>query len=248
MNKKTILPIIFFLAVFMIVIALVIKHKNASNLEINRQFNRLSSVISEDASIEPINPSKDLIRGNPDAEVLIVEYGDLQCPFCYQQHPVLQKFVFSDYVLGGSVAWVFRHYTHIDDVSYKKARFIECTRRQYGNNIAWKFLDKILTPIGDTEFPNIRLLTKHKEIENDTKEDIDLDSLIKCTKEDADVENEIQRSKNEALKIGATQTPYILIISKRFGINSRTSKVYSFEELEDIIIQVLEHSFQFNNS
>jgi protein-disulfide isomerase len=32
--------------------------------------------------IRPIDPARDHIRGNPDAALTLVEYGDYECPFC----------------------------------------------------------------------------------------------------------------------------------------------------------------------
>ncbi len=48
----------------------------------------------------------DHVRGKPDAEVLIVEYGDFQCPYCARAHPTLaglQK------RYGERIALVYRH-------------------------------------------------------------------------------------------------------------------------------------------
>ena len=38
----------------------------------------------------PIDTDKDIILGNPDAKLFIVEYGDLQCKFCREIHPTLK--------------------------------------------------------------------------------------------------------------------------------------------------------------
>ena len=44
-------------------------------------------------SIEKMRPidSKDHIRGNPNAMVKIVEYSDLECPFCKRFHGTMKK-------------------------------------------------------------------------------------------------------------------------------------------------------------
>lgn len=48
----------------------------------------------------------DHVRGQPDADVLIIEYGDFQCPYCARAHPTLaglQK------QYGERIALVYRH-------------------------------------------------------------------------------------------------------------------------------------------
>lgn len=50
---------------------------------------------------------KDNVRGNPAANVVVIEYGDFQCPACGAYHPLLQQ-VEKD--MGDKVAFVFRHF------------------------------------------------------------------------------------------------------------------------------------------
>lgn len=250
MRQEYILPGIFFVSVFIIMLSIVLREKTEINARSEIFFNRVASVLQEDATVRPINVQEDLVRGNPDAEVVIIEYGDLQCPFCYRQHPVFQQLIRSDYVLSGAVTWVFRHFPHIDNVSDRKARFVECVRREYGNKIAWQFLDRMIAnlptinddPIGDDRFPPRTLPGIHRDIEILEGVDIDLEGLFACEKNDESVLTAVESAEEEAYSLGATQTPYTIILSKRFGINSRSSRIYSFTEIESIIQQILQHS------
>ena len=47
------------------------------------------------------------IKGNPDAEVVLTEYSDLQCPACAQAFPVVQSIV-DEY--GDSIAFEYKHF------------------------------------------------------------------------------------------------------------------------------------------
>ena len=49
----------------------------------------------------------DHIRGNPDAAVTLVEYGDYQCPYCGAAHPVVQRV---ERFFGDRLRFVFRHF------------------------------------------------------------------------------------------------------------------------------------------
>ena len=56
----------------------------------------------------PAITSKDHVRGDlKKAKVVMVEYGDFQCPFCARHHPTMQA-ISEKY--GDDIAWVFRHY------------------------------------------------------------------------------------------------------------------------------------------
>ncbi len=50
---------------------------------------------------------RDHIMGPEDAPVTLVEYGDLECPYCRQVSPVIRELRRR---LGGRVRYVFRHF------------------------------------------------------------------------------------------------------------------------------------------
>jgi protein-disulfide isomerase len=54
----------------------------------------------------PVGP-EDHIRGNPNAPVTLVEYGDYQCPYCGAAHPVVQEV---EQHFGDDLRFVFRHF------------------------------------------------------------------------------------------------------------------------------------------
>jgi protein-disulfide isomerase len=69
-------------------------------------------------AIKPVS-EEDHILGNPDADVLIVEYSDFECPFCATFHPTMEQ-VMREYGESGKVAWVYRHFPL--DTVHKSAR------------------------------------------------------------------------------------------------------------------------------
>ncbi|MFC8923538.1 DsbA family protein [Cellulosimicrobium sp. NPDC057127] len=56
---------------------------------------------------EQLVPADAHVLGAPDAPVTIVEFGDLECPYCAAAAPVLRDVVASS---GGRVRLVFRHF------------------------------------------------------------------------------------------------------------------------------------------
>ena len=48
----------------------------------------------------------DHVRGNPGADITIIEYGDFQCPYCARAYPTLAELQRRH---GERIALVFRH-------------------------------------------------------------------------------------------------------------------------------------------
>ena len=91
-------------------------------------------------AMPPLN-DKDHILGNKDANIVLVEYSDFECPFCKSFHPTMQQ-IKKDY--GDKVAWVYRHYPlPFHQNAQKEAEASECAFEQGGNDAFWKFGDKI---------------------------------------------------------------------------------------------------------
>lgn len=66
----------------------------------------------------PIGPH-DHVQGNPDtARIVLVEYGDYQCPYCGHAFPLVRKFVEEN---GDDVAFVFRNFPLTDAHEYAMA-------------------------------------------------------------------------------------------------------------------------------
>jgi Na+/H+ antiporter NhaA len=53
----------------------------------------------------PVDPERDHIRGPAEADVTLVEYGDLECPYCGQAETVIRELL-SDF---GNLRYVWRH-------------------------------------------------------------------------------------------------------------------------------------------
>lgn len=102
---------------------------------------------SQQISIKPIT-SEDHVRGDLNtAEVVVVEFSDLECPFCKRFHPTMQQIV-EEY--DGQIAWVYRHFPldSLHPKARKEAEATECANELGGNDGFWAYLDRLfeITP------------------------------------------------------------------------------------------------------
>jgi protein-disulfide isomerase len=62
-------------------------------------------------------PQRGMVLGNPDARVLLVEYGDLKCPVCASYSEQVLPELIDSKVRGGAARIEFRNFTIIDEQS-----------------------------------------------------------------------------------------------------------------------------------
>ncbi|MFC1615028.1 DsbA family protein [Patescibacteria group bacterium] len=94
-------------------------------------------------NLAPIT-STDHILGNPNAEVVIVEFSDTECPYCKRFHETMNQIV-EAYGKDGKVAWVYRHFP-IDQLHSKARREAEATEcaAELGSNAGfWDYTNKL---------------------------------------------------------------------------------------------------------
>lgn len=95
-------------------------------------------------AIAPIDKS-DHIMGNPDAEIVIVEYSDFECPYCKGFHATMNK-IMEEYGPTGKVAWVYRQFplVQIHKAAQPAAEASECVAKLGGNDKFWAFSNDII--------------------------------------------------------------------------------------------------------
>ena len=82
------------------------------------------------------------IYGDKNAQTTIVEFSDVECPFCARLHPTLEQIVDQS---DGTINWEYRH---LPLPNHRNAELgavaTECVAAIAGNDYFWQFLDEIL--------------------------------------------------------------------------------------------------------
>jgi len=82
----------------------------------------------------------DWIRGNKDAKVTIIEYSDIECPYCQRFHESVKEILD---LYPNDVNWVYRHLPlpSLHPNSPKDAEAVECVGELGGVEKFWEYLD-----------------------------------------------------------------------------------------------------------
>jgi len=180
--------------------------------------------------------SQDYVRGNIDAPVKIVEFSDMECPFCKKFHQTMLQ-VMEEYEKTNKVAWIYRHFPieQLHSKAKKSAEASECAAELGGNNAFWAYMDKYfeITPSNN----QIDLAELPKIAESIGLNKTQFENCLNSGKYSEKIEAQIQDAENS----GARGTPYSIVIdknNKKYPING----AYPYEDVRQIIESALSAS------
>lgn len=202
----------------------------------NQPSNQLAQVSNtpqaETIVMKPIDPATDHIRGNLNAPVKIVEYSDLECPFCKMFQGTMQQ-VMATY--GDKVAWIYRNYP-IDQLHPKartSAEGAECANAQGGNGKFWAYVDKYFSMTPSNNQVDLAILPQIAQSIG-----LDVNKFNACVGAKT-YEAAINASIQDAQGAGAQGTPYSVVIARngqKFPINGAEP----YNQVKAIIDQALQ--------
>ncbi len=99
-------------------------------------------VLNNDAFI-PVDDRDHVLGDIDNASLIIVDYSDLQCPYCKMMHETLNQ-IYSENKASGKIAWVYRHFPlSIHAQSGSLAQASECAADVGGEEKFFPFIDKV---------------------------------------------------------------------------------------------------------
>jgi len=156
------------------------------------------------AELEGI-PQSDLVLGDPDAEVTLIEFGDLQCPVCKSYSEGIVPQVIESKVRGGEARLAFRNFAFIGDESVDAAAAAIAAGEQ---GLGWDFVDLFYRNQGAEESGYVTDEFLRAIAEGAGVQDID---KWDEARESPRVRRQVEAEIAEAEDLGLTGTPSFVI-------------------------------------
>ena len=230
MENKSNLALPIAIVVAGLLVAGAMFYTNRGNLKIEQPTDQK---VTETFSVAPVTDT-DSIMGSKDADIVVIEYSDTECPFCKVFHTTMQK-VIGVYGAENKVAWVYRYMPL--DALHKKARTeaiaIECAKVQGGNEAFWNFINAVyLKTASNDSLPETALPAIAKELK------LDMTKWTKCLtdKETASVITAQEQTGKDA---GVEGTPNnFLIFKKALSEKQIANLVTAFAKYPEGILRI----------
>lgn len=171
----------------------------------------------------------DVILGNPNAPVEIVEFGDYQCPFCGRFFSEAEPRIREDYIKTGKAKMVFRDFAFLGPESKEAALASQCAAEQ---NKFWAYHDKLFeTEIADGR-ENSGNLTPALFKSLASQLGLDSGKFSGCL-DSQKYKAEVQKDYDDGVSAGVRGTPTTFVNGKLI------SGAVSYETLKSLIEEAL---------
>jgi protein-disulfide isomerase len=167
------------------------------------------------------------VRGRRVTDITIVEYSDLQCPFCQAAHPVMQQ-IMRKY--RTKVNWMYRHYPlPFHQHAQSAAEASECAGYLGGNTAFWGFIDtlmerKTFTP---SDYP---MLAKRFGVS---------ESLFRKCVEKKVFASKVNDQRKGGQNAGVEGTPTVFIVNRKGRYQEKIAGSQTIETYTAIIDRML---------
>ncbi len=219
----------FYISIFVVLLVVVgavflsTKTTPPKNTQVSVEENSLN------VNMRPISED-DYILGNRDAEIIIVEYSDTECPYCKRFHADMHKLIDSN----SEVAWVYRHspIPSLHAKAFKEAVASECAAEQGGNDTFWRYVDEIYTRTRSNDSLD------EKELYN-IASDLDLNTLeFKTCLDSGKYNSKVEADMADASNAGVQGTPTSFVV-KNGQIIQKIPGALPYEQLSAYIDSII---------
>ena len=149
------------------------------------------------------------IKGNPDANVTIVEFGDFQCPYCAQFSDQTYPRIVDNYIETGQAKIVWKDYplTEIGhDWAQPASEALECVYREGGDEAFWNIKPKVFGNQDSLSAGNVQ-----SEIKSYAEEENVSSEAVQACLDTQNPGEEVSNDKAEGKSAGVTGTPTVFV-------------------------------------
>ena len=201
-----------------------------------KKVNQPAALASDMENLKLIS-GDDYVMGNLNAQVKIIEFSDLECPFCKVFHQTMKQ-VMAEYGNNGKVAWVYRHWPleQLHPKAKTSALAAECAGELGGNEKFWEYLDKYfeITPSNN----QINLSELPKIAENIGLNRSQFESCLQSGKYQEKIESQIKNATESNPECPRCGTPFSIVIAKN-GKKYPIPGAFPYEDVRAIIEEAL---------
>lgn len=159
-----------------------------------------------------VDPTSDNIYGSPGAEIFVIEYSDLDCPFCARYHNNALAQLKSNYTEDDRVAFVFRHfpldepYTQpLHPQATEKHIAAECVAQVAGNDAFNSFITAIFSGDRDDDLLELSAMA----VESGAKK-----TAFDTCYNNRDTESVVSAGFQDGAQAGVQGTPSVFLQTK----------------------------------
>ena len=181
--------------------------------------------------VDPVTKD-DHVKGDRNSRIALIEYSDLECPFCKRFHLTAQQLV-DEY--EGQVMWVYRHFPldAIHSKADKEAEAVECAGKLAGNDGFWALTDKIF-----------EVTPANNGLDLDTLPDLagqvglNQAQFIKCF-DSGEFAAHVEADYQSGLKAGVTGTPGNILLDTETGKTQLIPGAVPYTQLKQAVDALL---------
>lgn len=150
-------------------------------------------------------------QGSEDAEVVIIEFSDYECPFCQRHHTETSPSIVENFVDSGDVAVVFRDYplSFHDPLATEQAQAAECVQEFAGDDVYFEYKNLLFTETG-VNGSSMSDADLEQIISLGGQVGVDEGELADCIESDRYLE-EVQADLADGSAAGITGTPGFIV-------------------------------------
>lgn len=170
---------------------------------------QLPTTPTAQASLPPVG-GRDVILGNVNAPVTVIEYGDYQCPFCGRFFEQVEPQLRDQYIKTGKVKMVYRNFQFLGQESIAAGAAAECAKDQ---SKFWPFHDALYAAEIADGHENNGNLTRDLFVKLAGSVGMDVSQFTSCYDSNKYVA-QIQKDRDAASAVGVNSTPTTYVNGK----------------------------------